>query len=64
LGDGRVVTTSSTRPADLTLQLLLRPGEPLTGVLRVGCDDAAVEFCGWLELIAAITLVREDHSER
>ncbi|HEU0316117.1 MAG TPA: hypothetical protein VFR49_02240 [Solirubrobacteraceae bacterium] len=44
---------------DLTLRLVLRPGEPLTGILRVGDDGRESEFCGWLELMAAIDSARE-----
>jgi hypothetical protein len=44
---------------DLTLWLVLRPGEPMTGTLRVGDHGRASEFCGWLELMAAIDAARE-----
>lgn len=45
------------------ISLRIEPGEPITGTLTAGGQTTGTSFCGWMELIAAITAARDGHNQ-
>jgi hypothetical protein len=54
--------SSELPPRPVVISLRIEPGEPISGMLTTSAQTTGTPFCGWMELIAAITARREDHS--
>lgn len=53
------LTPETVQPVHISLRI--DPGEPLTGTLTSNSQTAGTPFCGWMDLIAAITAHRDGH---
>jgi hypothetical protein len=47
----------SERP--LVLELVIEGTEPLSGTVAVAGSDSRREFCGWIDLMSAVSLLQD-----